>query len=96
MQIVRFVGNDQPGIVECRFRDGLGKEHIIEEKMPVITPISLDENSQYPQDAVIACELIAEWTDKRIFKVSTDKPYGISTIDGLTEFDLDSQYLIIS
>ena len=97
-KIVRFVSNDQLGIVECRFQDAWGKEHIIEEKIPVITEMPLDENSQYPQDVVIACELIAEWTDgagKRIFKVSTDRPHGTSTNDGLTEFDLDSQYMII-
>ena len=91
VKITRFISYDQPGLVECKFRDAWNKEFTIEEKIPVVTKNYLDENSEYPQDGFVACERIKKWEDKdgrKIVTIDTEKPWGIETIDGLTQFDI--------
>jgi hypothetical protein len=91
VEIVRFVSNDQPGFVECTFNDAWGKEHSIEEKIPVVTTKDLDENSDYPQGGIVACEVIKEWHDqdgRRLVTINIGTPWGVETTDGLAEFDI--------
>ena len=91
ISIVSFISNHQPGFVECKFYDAWGKEHTIQDKVPIVTDKYLDEKSDYPQDGTVACELIKKWTDKNgreLFTVTTNKPWSIDTIEGLSEFDL--------
>lgn len=91
VEITRFLSSDQPGFVECRFFDAWEKEHRVQEKVPVVTSKDLDENSDYPQNGIIACEIIKIWTDKnnrKIYTVTAEKPWDIETIEGLNEFDL--------
>jgi hypothetical protein len=93
--IDRFISDAQPGWVECRFKDVWGKEFTFEEKVPVIK--HLDEKSAYPQMGVIACEVVREWEDKsgrKLVTITTDKPWGIETIEGLTEFDIAKDDLL--
>ena len=97
IKIVSFISNDQPGFVECSFFDAWKKEHRVQEKIPVVTEKDLDENSDYPQDGIIACEIIKIWTDKynrKLYTVSTEKPWDIETLEGLNEFDLLEEQLI--
>jgi hypothetical protein len=97
IQITKFISDDHPGFVECSFFDALNKEHIVQDKVPIVTEKYLDANSTYPQNGVIACEIVNEWTDtngQKIFKVNTSKPWGVDTIDGLTEFDVLEEQLI--
>ena len=91
ISITGFVDNYQPGFVECRFHDALGKEHIMREKIPIITDKDLTANSKYPQDGLIACEIINVWNNsrgQRIITVDTSKPWGIESTEGITQFDL--------
>ena len=91
VRIDKFISNDQPGFVECSFTDAWGKQHIVQEKVPVVTVKALDANSMYPQEGVIACQVIKEWKDKDgrvIFTVDTESPWDIDTIEGLKQFDL--------
>jgi hypothetical protein len=91
VQIVKFISDQQPGFVECRFTDAWGKEHIVQDKVPVVTDKYLDADSEYPQDGIIACEIIKTWKDKdgrALVTVTTAKPRGVDTTEGLTEFDL--------
>jgi hypothetical protein len=91
VKITRFVSNDQPGVVECKFTDAWEMEFRIEEKIPVITTELLDENSDYPRNGVVACEKIEEWEDKdgrKLVTIDIEKPWAIETIDGLTRFDI--------
>ena len=97
IKIVKFISDDQPGFVECSFFDTSNKEHIVQDKVPIVTEMYLDANSNYPQDGIIACEIIKEWKDitgQTIFKVNTSKPWGVDTIDGLTEFDVLENQLV--
>jgi hypothetical protein len=97
IRITSFISDDQPGLVECKLNDVYNKEHIIREKVPVVTLIDLDANSKYPQDGVIACEIIKQWVDKgerTILTVTTVKPWAVETIEGLSEFDIFEEQLI--
>lgn len=97
IKITRFVSNDQPGFVECVFKDAWNKEFKIEEKIPVVTSDYLDEDSKYPHEGVIACEVIKAWTDKtgrQLVTIDIDKPWAIETIDGLKQFDILKKDLI--
>ena len=94
--ITSFIDDHQPGFVECKFYDALNKEHIVQDKVPIVTDKYLDANSEYPQDGIIACEIVKQLEDangKTIFRVNTSKPWGVDTIEGLTEFDLFEEQL---
>ncbi len=95
--IVRFIDDHQPGFVECTFKDAWNVEHIIREKIPIVTDKKLDINSTYPLEGIIACKHIKKWVDDKgrtLFTVNTDKPWGVQTVDGKTEFDLCLEQLI--
>ncbi len=95
--ITRFVSSDQPGFIEVRFKDAWNKEHIVIDKVPVLSLEDLDENSDYPIEGVVACEIVRRWEDSNgriILTVDTEKPWGIYTLEDLTEFDLLEEQLI--
>ena len=95
VEITRFVDDSQPGFVECRFYDALDKEHLVIDKVPVVTLENLDAHSTYPRPGVIGCTVLKEYMDERgrnIISVTTEKPWAIDTTEGLTEFEiLESQ-----
>jgi hypothetical protein len=96
INITSFISDDQPGFVECKFIDAWNKEHTVHDKVPIVTEKDLDANSDYPQDGVIACEVIKQWVDKdnrTIFTVTTEKPWAVDTIEGLTDFDILEEQL---
>jgi len=96
IKISNFISNDQPGFVECKLIDAWNKEHTVQDKVPIFTDSYLDEKSNYPQEGVIACELIKQWTDqngRKIYTITTEKPWAVETIEGLTEFDLLEEQL---
>lgn len=89
IKITSFISDDQSGFVECKFNDAWNKERTVQDKVPIVTEKYLDANSDYPQDDVIACEIIKQWIDedgRKILTISTEKPLAVVTIDGLTEF----------
>jgi hypothetical protein len=97
IEIIRLLSDDYPGFVECRFIDAWQKEHIIQEKIPVVSDRLLDEKCEYPVAGIVACELLRKWTDnegRRLLKISTKKPWDIETVEGLNEFDLLEEHLI--
>ena len=97
IKITKFISENQPGFVECTFFDASNKEHIVQDKVPIVTEMYLNANSEYPQDGVIACEIVKEWKDtkgQQIYKVNTAKPWSVATIDGLTEFDVLEEQLV--
>lgn len=91
--ITRFISKDNPYFIECRFMDALGKEHIIHEKVPVITHEDLDEHSTYPRPGYIACEVMEKYPvdgGSEIVIINTSKPWGIETTEGETIFEVDA------
>lgn len=97
VNITSFISDDNPGFVECRFSDAWGKEHIVHEKVPVVTTEELDADSRYPANGVVGCEIVKEWTDtdgRTIFTVTTEKPWDIETVEGVAVFDILSDQII--
>jgi len=91
VRIDKYISDDQPGFVECSFTDAWGKQHIVQEKVPVVTAKYLDANSSYPQEGFIDCEVIKKWKDKDgriIFTVDTERPWDVDTMEGVTQLDL--------
>ena len=96
--IIKFISSDQPGFVECQFIDAWNKKHVVQDKVPIVTDKYLDANSEYPQNGFIACQLLRESKDaggRTIFAITTAKPWGVDTVEGLTEFDLTSEQLTV-
>jgi hypothetical protein len=91
VQIVRFVDNYQPGIVECEFTDADGQPHRLIDKAPIFTTATLTANSTYPQPGTVRCNLLRDWQDesgRRLITISTAEPFSIQTGEGLTEFNV--------
>ena len=89
--ILRFVDPDQPGWVECELADAAGKKWLFREKVPIVTDRDLDENSEYPQPGVIACEVVGRRRDEHGWEtitVNTEVPDGVESVDGQTRFDV--------
>jgi hypothetical protein len=94
--IVKYISNDQPGYVECIFRDAWNKEHIVHEKVPIITDKWLDADSNYPQEGVLDCKIIKEYdrNGRKIISVTTATPWGIETVEGIEKFDILEEILV--
>jgi hypothetical protein len=58
VQIVRFVDDYQPGIVECEFTDAGGRAHRLIDKAPIFTVSALTADSPYPQPGAVRCKLL--------------------------------------
>ncbi|MCS3798755.1 hypothetical protein [Niastella sp. OAS944] len=91
ISIDKSISDHQPGFVECSFTDAWGKQHIVQEKIPVVADKYLDANSHYPQEGGIDCEVLKKWEDQEgriIVTVDTVKPWDIDRIEGVQQFDL--------
>ena len=58
VQIVGFVDEANPGIVECHFRDAEARVHRIIEKIQVVTDADLWSDSKYPQPGFVDCIIL--------------------------------------
>lgn len=86
VQIVRFVDDYQPGIVEVEFTDASGQLHRLIDKTPIFTTETLSADSRYPQPGTVRCRLLRVCQD--ILTISTAEPFSIETGEGLAEFDV--------
>ncbi len=89
--ITKFIDEHQPGFVECKLNDAWNKQHIFHEKVPIVTIENIWNNTTYPVNGVIGCEITREWIDengRRIVTVTTSAPWGIETIEGIIELDV--------
>ena len=90
VQIVRFVDESQPGFVECEFVDAAGRCHVLFDKVPIFDAAeSLWSDSEYPQPGAAGCEVLERWKDDQgrdLARVTTERPYGIESREGLYEF----------
>jgi hypothetical protein len=91
IQIVRFVMEHQPNIVECVLTDASGRRWHFLDKSAIFTEVYLDRRSAYPLPGILGCEVVREWTDERgrsIATIDTDRPWAISATTGETRFDV--------
>jgi hypothetical protein len=97
VKIVEYLDDGYPGWVECKFTDAWNKEHTIREKAPIVGAEYLNISSEYPKEGVIAFELVRKWRDKDgriVFTVDMGKPWGIESVEGLSEFDILEDQII--
>jgi hypothetical protein len=96
VQIRRFVDDHQPGFVECVLVDAFGDTHTFVEKAPIVSAESLFKASTFPCHGEVQCEIGEEWRGemgRTVAKVCTEKPWGIKSIKGITEFTVFSSQL---
>lgn len=95
--IERFTDEAQPGWVECRFSDAVGRSHIFEEKVPVVTQENLDATSPYPRSGIIACQVVGTRVTsegREVIIVDTLQPWGIESNAGQTRFEVLREQVI--
>jgi hypothetical protein len=89
ISITAFVDDGFPGWVECELIDANGHLHRSVEKVPVISNEDLRQDSGYPRDGSIACNVISSWKDdlgRDLSRVDTAQPWSIESRAGVTEF----------
>jgi hypothetical protein len=89
VEIVRFVGECQPGVVACEFTDATGNRHTIVDKVPMFSSEQLWSDSKYPTTGDARCTILGSWhnsTGQNLSQITIDKPDGPETSNGQTEF----------
>ena len=97
VQIIRFVDDCQPGVVECEFHDANMTLHRVIDNVPIFTDKTLWSNSEYPQPGTIRCEvleMLSENVKPRLAKVTIDRPDGLKSTHGQTDFLINEPDLI--
>jgi hypothetical protein len=97
VRIVRWVSDDQPGIVECELTDRFGITWRFIEKSPIVSSAPIGGDRGYPQHGVIACEVTASGQDeagRQIADIDTENPWGVQSVDGTSRFFVFADQLV--
>ncbi len=89
VQIVRFVDDYQPGIVECQFEDAGGRVHTIIDKLPIFSAAALWSDSEYPQPGIVRCRVLDRMSGqdgRDLIHITTADPDHVEATDGKSEF----------
>lgn len=81
---VRWISDDQPGVIEVGVVDGGGREHRIIEKVPVLTTANLTSASALPAELWIR----ADTGNIESGLVEVTFAYSVETTEGLTGFNV--------
>lgn len=86
VEIVRFVEECQPNIVEAKVSDAEGRCHTFVDKSAIFTTdSSLDAATKYPQPGVIRCQVLSRQkalAGPDVVRVKTE----IESTEGVSEF----------
>jgi hypothetical protein len=97
VQVLGWIDDAQPGWVECSLVDARGKKHRFREKAPVVSSAGLHAGSQYPQPGIIGCIVLRRYKGEdgqEVASVDTDRPWGILSVDGTSQFDVLADNLV--
>ncbi len=97
VMLMRWVSDDQPGIVECQLIDRFGKVWRFIEKLPVVSTQPLCGADSYPQPGIVACQVIERGRDvsgREVAEIDTGTPWGVETIEGTTRFHVFMDQLV--
>ena len=97
VQIVRYVEDYFPGIVECELLDAAGRVHTFVEKGPVVSDKWPGPGDEYPMNGMIRCEILEQWHDpdgRDLVRVTTEQPDYVETKNGVMEFVVQSSQVI--
>ncbi len=89
---LRWESDDFPGWIRVSIRDAQGEEHLIVEKVPVLTKEPITAASPFPMDCWVAAEVLGVADDR----VEVALSYGVETAAGerlLTVFAADVVWL---
>lgn len=96
--IVRYISDEpQPGIVECELEDAYGHRWLFVEKTAIVSAEPLDAHTSYPQQGVVAGEIVRRSADaagREIVRIDTTRPWNLESVDGATEFDVLPESLV--
>jgi len=100
VQIVRYVEDYFPGIVECELLDAACRVHTFIEKGPVVSVVCdkwPSPEDKYPMNGSIRCEILERWHDpdgRDLVRVTTEQPDYVETKDGVMGFVVLSSQVI--
>lgn len=97
VQIVKFIGDPDRGVVECRFADADGNVHVFVEKSEVVSVEPLSADSFFPRAGVMACDVEADFKDKKgrkLSRVTTERPWHIKSVEGKSVFEVLSTQVL--
>ena len=89
LNVVRFVEEHQPNIVECELVDARGQSHLFIEKSAIVSAEEFWPGSVYPCPGSIACEIEEELQDQTgslLLRVNTARPWNVESKTGETVF----------
>jgi hypothetical protein len=98
VMITRYAGDEpQPGIVECELLDVHGQVWHFVEKIGIVSANDFNAETNYPQRGVIAGAIVARSRNaagQEVVQFDTERPWGVESIDGVTQFDVLADWLI--
>jgi hypothetical protein len=89
VEILRWVDDYQPGIVECKLVDAAGESHLFIEKSPIVSTEDLWSHTTYPRPGAIDCTLLERWMDEKgrqLSRIDTSRPWHVESTEGCTSF----------
>jgi GNAT superfamily N-acetyltransferase len=90
--------SSHPGWVECSLCDKGNQKHTFIDKIPVFTALDLAPDDDYPQTGYVRGIILREWADeagRKILTVNTEIPDYVCTVEGVYEFDLLENQVVI-
>jgi hypothetical protein len=79
--VSKVADSDFPVWLECSLKDSNGIEHLIVEKVPVLTSVEISEN-QLPSSLKIECNVISTQENQ----VTIELLHGIESTKGVSRF----------
>jgi hypothetical protein len=98
LSIIRFVADDQPGIVACQFSDALERLHTIIDKAPMFTRDPLDFSSAYPKPGAVRCEVLElsqDETGRNLARITLERPDCVESTTFISEFNPHCEQRIV-
>jgi hypothetical protein len=87
VSILNYIeSSSYPAWVRCSFSDVNGNVHYITEKLPVITELDINEESDYPIIGNVRCQVVSAVDE--IVKIDTSNPFSIEDENGESIFEV--------
>lgn len=88
----------QPGLVQITMADAHGRQWTFVDKSPVFG-FSLSRETAYPVEVGLACTILSRHiggNGRGVAVISTEAPWGLASVDGVTRFTIYADQLIAS
>ncbi len=80
--ITKYLDSSQFGWVECKFEDAYNATWTINEKLPVVSSLELNEDSKYPQLGFIDCRVTGKRIEQNteLMVIDLSQPWDVESI----------------